>query len=157
MLSVPIRLWWLIKWVTSVNPLGIDSMINILDIPTSFRIHMIAAAMFVFWFPDNKMVHFSQIPGPWFNIKMSSYQYGKSHCGDKTVVRSSYLHNGISHTGKMSSLYWIGALVMKDNSFGIIVQSQYYGGFRPSDAESQASIAFVLALLTTNAVVLRHE
>ena len=48
-------------------------------------------------------------PGPRFNIKMSSYQYRKSHCGDKTVVRSSYLHNGISYTGKMSSLYWIGA------------------------------------------------
>ena len=26
-------------------------------------------------------------PGPWFNIKMSSYQYWKSHCGDKTIVR----------------------------------------------------------------------
>ena len=26
-------------------------------------------------------------PGPRFNIKMSSYQYRKSHCGDKTVVR----------------------------------------------------------------------
>ena len=47
-------------------------------------------------------------PGPWFNIKMSPYQYRKSHCGDKTVVRSSYLHNGISYTGKMTSLYWIG-------------------------------------------------
>ena len=43
----------------------------------------------------------------WFNIKMSSYQYRKSHCGDKTVVRSSYLHNGISYTGKIS-FYWIG-------------------------------------------------
>ena len=42
----------------------------------------------------------------WFNIKMSSYQYRKSHCGDKTAVRSSYLHNGISNTGKMTSLYW---------------------------------------------------
>ena len=40
---------------------------------------------------------------------MSSYQCRKSHCGDKTVVRSSYLHNGISYTGKMSSLYWIRA------------------------------------------------
>ena len=46
-------------------------------------------------------------PGPWFNIKMSSYQYRKSRCGDKTVVRSSYLHNGISYTGKIASLYWI--------------------------------------------------
>ena len=48
--------------------------------------------------------------GPWFNIKMSSLQYRKSHCGDKTVVRSSYLHNGISYTGKMTSLYWIRPL-----------------------------------------------
>ena len=45
--------------------------------------------------------------GPWFNIKMPSYQYRKSHCGDKTVVRSSYLHNGISYTGKMVSFHWI--------------------------------------------------
>ena len=41
-----------------------------------------------------------QGPGPWFNINMSSYQYRKSHCGDKTVVRSSYLNNRISYTGK---------------------------------------------------------
>ena len=45
--------------------------------------------------------------GDWFNIKMSSYQYRKSHCGDKTVIRSSYLHNGNSYTGKTTSLYWI--------------------------------------------------
>ena len=48
--------------------------------------------------------------GSRFNIKMLSYQYGKSYCGDKTVVRSSYLHNGIK-TGKTVSLYWIGALL----------------------------------------------
>ena len=54
----------------------------------------------------------TKLPGPWFNIKMSSYRYRKSHCGDKTVVRSSYLHNGICYTGKMSSSYWIGALTM---------------------------------------------
>ena len=47
--------------------------------------------------------------GARFNIKMTSYRYRKSYCGDKTVVRSSYLHNGISYTGKMSSLYWIRA------------------------------------------------
>ena len=49
--------------------------------------------------------------GPWFNIKMSSYQYRKSHCGDKTVVRSSYLHKGICYIGKMTSLYWIRSLI----------------------------------------------
>ena len=27
--------------------------------------------------------------GPWFNIKMSSYHYRKSHCGDKTILRPS--------------------------------------------------------------------
>ena len=48
--------------------------------------------------------------GPWFNLKMSSYQNRKSHCGDKTILRPSHLHNGIFYTGKMSSLYWIGAL-----------------------------------------------
>ena len=32
---------------------------------------------------------------------MSSYQYWKSHSGDKMVVRSSYLHIGISYTGKI--------------------------------------------------------
>ena len=50
-------------------------------------------------------------PGPWLNIKMTSYQYRKSHCGDKTILRQSYLHNGISYTGKTTSLYWIGAQI----------------------------------------------
>ena len=55
-------------------------------------------------------------PGPWFNIKMSFYQHRKSHCGDKTILRPSYLQNGISFTGKMRSLYWIGALTPTDRS-----------------------------------------
>ena len=41
---------------------------------------------------------------------MTSYLYRKSHCGDKTILRPSYLHNGISCTGNTTSLYWIGAL-----------------------------------------------
>ena len=49
--------------------------------------------------------------GPWFNIKVTSCQYRKSHCGDKTILRPSYLHNGISYTGEMTSLYWIKAQV----------------------------------------------
>ena len=49
--------------------------------------------------------------GNWVLIqyKMSSYQYRKSRCGDKTVERSSYIHNGISYTYKMVSLYWINS------------------------------------------------
>ena len=47
---------------------------------------------------------------PRFNIKMSSYQYRKSHCGDESIVRWSYLHYKISYTGKTTSLYWISPL-----------------------------------------------
>ena len=45
---------------------------------------------------------------------MSSYQYRKSHCGDKTILWSSYLHNGISFTDKMASLYWICPLILHE-------------------------------------------
>ena len=54
-------------------------------------------------------------PRPWFNIKIPYYLYRKSHCGDKTILRPSYLHNGISYTGKMTSLYWIRALLLRSN------------------------------------------
>ena len=64
-------------------------------------------------------------PRPYFNVKMSSYQYRKSHCGDRTVVRSSYLHNGISYTGKMTSLYWIKALGI--NYCTGFVHLEYFG------------------------------
>ena len=65
---------------------------------------------------------------------MSSYKYRKSHCGDKTVVRSSYLHNEIFYTSKvkMTSLYWIGALVLSKS--GISPQSIEWAGHRPTDA-----------------------
>ena len=53
-------------------------------------------------------------PGPWFNIMMSCYQYRKSHCWDKTIVRSSYFHNGIAYTGKMASLYWTNPLMLNE-------------------------------------------
>ena len=66
--------------------------------------------------------------GPWFNIKMSSYQYRKSHCGDKTVVRSSYLHNGISYTGKMIFLYGTSPqklAIMSAGSMGMVGSTWY--------------------------------
>ena len=65
------------------------------------------------WWLSNSVTcarYFSDLPGPWFNIKMSYFQYRKSHCGAKTILRPSYLHNGISYTGKTASLCWIGAL-----------------------------------------------
>ena len=59
--------------------------------------------------PSWRHCNILKTPGPWFNIKMSSYQCRKSHGGDKAVGRSSYLHNGISYTVKTVYLYWIGA------------------------------------------------
>ena len=47
--------------------------------------------------------------GPWFTLNMS-YQYRKFDCGDEAVIRSSYLHNGNSYTGKTASLCWINHL-----------------------------------------------
>ena len=41
-------------------------------------------------------------PGGWFDVKMPPYQYNKSICGDKTILRPSYLHSGISYTEKMT-------------------------------------------------------
>ena len=49
--------------------------------------------------------------GDRFNTTMTFYQYRKSHCGAKTILRPSYLHNGIPYTDKTASLYLIGALV----------------------------------------------
>ena len=56
----------------------------------------------------------------WINIKMSPYQYRKSHCGDKTVLRPSYLHNGISYTAKTTSLYWIRAQGLTQYKDGVL-------------------------------------
>ena len=58
---------------------------------------------------------------------MSSYRYRKSHCGDKTVVRSSYLHNGISYTGKMTSFYWIRALGVKGHGNNLCITGPLWG------------------------------
>ena len=43
----------------------------------------------------------------WFSIKIPSYQYRNFHCGDQRILGPTHLHNGISYTGKIASLYWI--------------------------------------------------
>ena len=72
-------------------------------------------------------------PGPWFNIKMLYYQYRKSHCGVKTVLRSSYLHNAISYTGKMASLYWFCPQLPKQGLLPQITAAPFY--INPSGPE----------------------
>ena len=49
---------------------------------------------------------------------MPCYQYRKSHCGDKTILRPSYLHNGISYTSKTKSGPWSHVSVMKRRTSG---------------------------------------
>ena len=51
---------------------------------------------------DFKLLKYSGL----FNIEMPYYQY-RNHCGYKTIIHPFYLHNGISCTGNMTSLYWI--------------------------------------------------
>ena len=77
-----------------------------------------------------------------FNRKMSSYRYRKSHCGDKMVVRSSYLHNGISYTGKMSPLYWISPRAWMSNHIPMF----YMEVFTPNPQ----SLMLVLLILFTS-------
>ena len=73
-------------------------------------------------FSDNRTIKETGFTGPsvfllvnvrgpvYFAVsEMPSYQYRKSHCGDKTILRPSYLHNGISYNDKIASLYWIRA------------------------------------------------
>ena len=40
------------------------------------------------WFGNSatRLILMAMKPGPWFNIKMTSYQYRKSHCEDKTIL-----------------------------------------------------------------------
>ena len=55
-------------------------------------------------------------------------QYRKSHCGDKTILRSSYLHSGISYTGKKASLYWISPQdIYKQNNDQVQIPYTYRG------------------------------
>ena len=65
-------------------------------------------------------------PGPWFNIKMLSYQYRKFHCGDKTILWLSYLHNGISYTGKKAFLYWERALTICNLAWLLLLSSSHW-------------------------------
>ena len=56
------------------------------------------------------MAVYKMASGGWFNTKMPPYSYRKSDCRDKTILLPSYLHIGISYTGKMASLYRIMTL-----------------------------------------------
>ena len=52
-----------------------------------------------------------------------------SHCGNKTAIRSSYLHNGISYADKIWSLYKIWTLVRCTVCFVTLNSSQIESKF----------------------------
>ena len=103
-----------IRWQVQIDDTDLSSVFLTQVIP-EIRHHEHSISQFTkthFGSSPNVVKYFSASQGPWFNIKMISYQYRKSHCGDKTILRPSYLHNEISYTGKMTSLYWIRAQVV---------------------------------------------
>ena len=51
----------------------------------------------------DSFIMINELGGPWFSIKILSYQYSEPYCGDMMVIKLSYLHNEISYTGKISS------------------------------------------------------
>ena len=94
--------------------------------------------------------------GVWINIKMSSYQYRKSHCGDETILRPSYLHNGISYTGKTTSLYWIGVQIASLGHNELIWCCDTKDGTKcPKNLRTTFSIAFSFMCCVFNKMSLR--
>ena len=79
---------------------------------------------------------------------MLPYYYRKSHCGDKTVVRSSYLNNASSYSGKMSSLYWFRPLV----AILLWQQLHYFITFYSSSLIPGQNASGCLPLCNTNIV-----
>ena len=87
-------------WGAKNEPRITYSMTNVWRLWSSFR-----------WYPTKRALPaYAWQIGPFWqdslDLKLPSYQYWKSCCGDKTAVRSSYLHTGISYTGKTVSLCW---------------------------------------------------
>ena len=106
---------WTNAEILLIGPLGTNFSEILIEIQTfslkKIHLKMSSAKCCSFRLGLNVLILYYHT-GPWFNIKMLSYQDRKSHCGDNTILRPSYLHNGISITGKTTSLYWIRALVI---------------------------------------------
>ena len=65
------------------------------------------SAPILLWAWYNTVYVYSQTTGGWFDIKMPSCQYRNSLCAD-TDIRPSYLHDGISYTGKITCFFLNG-------------------------------------------------
>ena len=89
-------------------------------------------------------------------------KYRKYHCGDKTILRPSYLRNGISFTGKMISLCWIRSqavcipfCIETCRSWLICVSDwMTYGGYLTTDMKLYVNS--VLGLLHDDVIKWKH-
>ena len=111
---IPTR--WIKEGELSVKDLRMDLVGYqklLLHVPETYQLK--AQSLKTAGWPHTDFVIIGRRAGPWFNIKMTSYQYRKSHCGDKMILRPSYLQNGTSYTTTMTSLYWIRAQVATSN------------------------------------------
>ena len=71
-----------------------------------------------------------------FSAKMWAFQFintlvvfYKWRLNQQTVIRSSYLHNGISYTGKIAALYWTNSLLLpsvKTSEHLLLQKSKYW-------------------------------
>ena len=87
-----------------------ESFETLHHVHNSLQIRLFIINLLSVW-SQRKFASHVQIPlwsGGWVNIKMPSYQYKKSDCGDKAILRPPYLHSGIPITDKMVSLHGIG-------------------------------------------------
>ena len=67
------------------------------------------------------------------------YEYRKSHCGDKRILRPSYFYNRISYTVKMTLLYRIRAWEGLSSYMIIRMVCYYYRKFDLSSRETKGT------------------
>ena len=86
------------------------------------------------------------LPGGWFNIKMPSYQYRKSHCGDKTILRPFYLRMGF-----LIQVRWHIYIESGPKSCNYGICCFKYIGINPSSAYNwqQSTIISVVYIITS--------
>ena len=90
-------------------------------------------------------------------LKMTSYQCRKSHCGDKTIWWTSHLHSGISYTVKMTSLYWDGALASVAWKSNHISTVSHYNDIMGAIASQITSLTIVYSTVYSDTDQRKHQ
>ena len=122
--------WWIIRlckwhywtWLVEYSRCVMSVLRNTVTLyleSLHCKVTLITASIFIHLImcPDGTKItnnsHKYQALIQYKGVKMSSCQFRKFHCWNKIVVRSLHLHSGISHTSKMTLLYWIKVWILK--------------------------------------------